>query len=240
MASIWAADRAQRFYVGIALFALTAIAVGFSTTYLIPMARRTFNAPVVVHVHGACAFMWMSLFLAQALLVRSGRTKLHMRVGQAGLPLALAIWFSGILTAAWAARRDFPSQGQVAEASFVGTVSGLSLFLAFVAAGYAVRRRPAAHKRWMALAAIAVLWPAIFRWRHLLPTMSRPDIILGLFVADLPILVAILRDRLRYGLVHPVWLLGGTFWFVKQGFEVAVFDTMWSAPIGRVLLAMLP
>jgi len=59
-------------------------------------------------------------------------------------------------------------------------------------------------------------------------------------VADLPILVAILRDRLRYGLVHPVWLLGGTFWFVEQGFEVAVFDTMWSAPIGRVLLAMLP
>lgn len=122
----------------------------------------------------------------------------------------------------------------------MGTVSGLSLFLAFVVAGYFTRRRPAAHKRWMALATIAVLWPAIFRWRHLLPAMSRPDIILGLFVANLPILAAMLRDRLRYGLVHPVWLLGGTLWFVEQGLEIAVFDSMWSAPAGKALLGILP
>jgi hypothetical protein len=122
----------------------------------------------------------------------------------------------------------------------MGTVTGLSLFLAFVVAAYLRRRRPAAHKRWMALATIAVLWPAIFRWRHLLPTMSRPDIILGLFVANLPILVAMLRDRLRYGQVHPVWMLGGLFWLVEQGIEIAVFDSLWSAPVGRALLAVLP
>jgi hypothetical protein len=240
MAGIWAADRAQRFYIAVALFGLAAIAVGFSTTYFIPMAQRTFTAPRVVHLHGAAAFTWVCLLLAQALLVRSGRTKLHMRIGQAGFPLAVLIWASGILTAAWAARRDLPSQGPVAEAAFMGTVSGLSLFLAFVAAGYFSRRRPAAHKRWMALATIAVLWPAIFRWRHLLPAMSRPDIILGMFVANMPILVAMLRDRLRYGQVHPVWMLGGLFWVVEQGIEIAVFDSLWSAPIGRALLAVLP
>jgi len=240
MASIWAADRAQRFYIGIGLFGLTAVAVGFSTTYFIPIVRRAFAAPGIVHLHGAAALTWVILLLAQALLVRTGRTKLHMRLGLAGLPLATVIWLSGILTAAWAARRDVPSQGAVAETAFMGTVTGLSLFLAFVIAGYVSRRSPAAHKRWMALATIAVLWPAIFRWRHLLPTMSRPDIILGLFVADLPILAAMLRDRLRFGMVHPVWLLGGTFWFVEQGVEVAVFDTNWSAPIGRALLATLP
>lgn len=240
MASIWAADRAQRFYVGIALFGLTAVAVGFSTTYFIPMARRTFAAPPIVHLHGVCALAWLCLLLAQALLVRNGRTKLHMRIGQTGLPLAVVIWASGILTAAWAARRDLPSQELIAETSFMGTVSGLSLFLAFIIAGYVTRRSPAAHKRWMALATIALIWPAIFRWRHLLPTMSRPDIMLGLFVANLPIVAAMLRDRVRYGAVHPVWLLGGTFWFVEQGIEVAMFDTSWSAPIGKALLAILP
>lgn len=240
MASIWAADRAQRFYVSIALFGLAAVAIGFSTTYFIPMARRTFTAPGVVHLHGVSAFSWVCLLLGQALFVRSGRTKLHMRLGRLGLPLAIVIWSSGILTAAWAAKRDLPSQGPIAETSFIGTVSGLSLFLAFVVAGYVARRRPAAHKRWMALATIAVLWPAIFRWRHLLPTMSRPDIVLGLLVADLPILVAMLRDRLRFGRVHPVWLVGGIFWIVEQSFEVAIFDTYWSAPIGKALLAVLP
>lgn len=240
MASIWAADRAQRFYAGIGLFGLAAICVGFSTTYLIPMSRGTFSAPPFIHVHGICAFTWVALLLAQALLIRSGQTRLHMKLGQAALPLAIAIWASGILTAAWAARRDLPAQGIIAVSSFMGTVTGLSLFLAFVAAGYFARRRPAAHKRWMTLATIAVLWPAIFRWRHLLPTMSRPDIVLGMFVANVPILIAMLRDRFRYGEVHPVWLLGGTFWFVEQGVEVAIFDTHWAAPIGHILLSVLP
>ena len=237
MASIWAADRAQRFYAGLALFGLAAVALGFSTTYFVPVARRTFAAPPIVHLHGLSAMLWLGLFLTQALLVRCRRTRLHMKLGQLGLPLAILIWFTGILTAAWAARRDLPAQGPVAETAFMGTVSGLSLFLAFVIAGYVSRRSPAAHKRWLALATIAVLWPAIFRWRHLLPPMSRPDIVLGLFVADLPILAAMLRDRLRYGAVHPVWLIGGTFWFVEQGLEIAVFDTLWSAPLGKALLA---
>lgn len=240
MASIWARDRAQRFYAGIGLFGLAAIAIGFSTTYFIPMSRRALAVPGIVHVHGISALAWTALLVTQAVLIGTGRTRLHMKIGQAGLPLAVLIWASGILTAAWAARRDLAVQGPVAEASFLGTVTGLSLFLAFVVAGYVTRRRPAAHKRWLALATIAVLWPAIFRWRHLLPPMSRPDIILGLFVADLPILVAMLRDRFRYGEVHPVWLVGGTFWIVEQGIEIAVFDTLWAAPIGRAALAILP
>jgi hypothetical protein len=240
MASIWAADRAQRFYAGVGLFGLAAIAIGFSTTYFIPMSRGDFVAPAFVHVHGFSALSWVTLLLVQALLVRGGRTRLHMKLGQAALPLAVAIWGSGVLTAAWAARRDLPGQGIIAESSFMGTVTGLSLFLAFVSAGYFARRKTAAHKRWMALATMAVLWPAIFRWRHLLPTMSRPDIILGMFVANVPILIAMLRDRFRYGEVHPVWLIGGTFWFIEQGIEVAMFDTHWAAPIGRALIAILP
>jgi hypothetical protein len=131
-------------------------------------------------------------------------------------------------------------QGAAAETAFFGTVTGLSLFFCFVVAGYVTRRRAAAHKRWMALATIAVLWPAIFRWRHLLPAMDRPDIVLGFFVADAPILVAMLRDRLRYGAVHPVWLVGGLLWVIEQGIEIAMFDTHWSAPIARAMLAVLP
>ena len=64
-------------------------------------------------------------------------------------------------------------------------------------------------------------------------------LILGMFVANVPILIAMLRDRFRYGEVHPVWLIGGTFWFIEQGIEVAMFDTHWAAPIGRALIAIL-
>ena len=68
MAGIWAADRAQRFYIAVALFGLAAIAVGFSTTYFIPIAKHAFTAPRIVHLHGAAAFTWVCLLLAQALL----------------------------------------------------------------------------------------------------------------------------------------------------------------------------
>lgn len=95
MASIWASDRAQRFYAGIGLFGLAAIAIGFSTTYFIPVSRGTFAAPTFVHIHGFSAFSWVTLLFAQALLIRGGRTRLHMKIGQAGLPLAIAIWGAG-------------------------------------------------------------------------------------------------------------------------------------------------
>jgi hypothetical protein len=128
----------------------------------------------------------------------------------------------------------------VAETSFFGTVTGLSIFLGFVTIGYFQRRDVAAHKRWMALATIAVLWPSLFRWRHLLPAMDRPDIILGYFLANLPILAAMLRDRIRYGAVHPIWMIGGLSWVLEQGIEIAVFDSNWSAPAGRFMLTLLP
>lgn len=240
MANVWARDRAKPFYLGLALFALASAAIGFSTTYVIPMSRGTLAIPTVAHGHGASALAWLLLLTVQSTLVLAGLTRLHRRLGQLALPLAVSVWASGILTAVWAARRDAADDLAIAGTSLVGTVTGLSLFLAFVAAGYVARNRPAAHKRWMALATIAVIWPAIFRWRHLLPEMERPDIVLGILIADLPILVAMVRDRFRYGEVHPVWLTGGIFWFVEQALEIAVFDTHWSAPFGRWLMATLP
>lgn len=45
MANPWAKDRATVFYVGFALFGLLVVALGFSVTYVLPMARRAFSAP---------------------------------------------------------------------------------------------------------------------------------------------------------------------------------------------------
>lgn len=240
MANIWAKDRRQGFYFGLALAGLAAIGIGFSTTYILPMAGARFSAPLRVHLHGLFTTSWVLLLLTQSLLARSGRIQSHMTLGQVAIPLGVAVWASGILTAAWAARRDLPEQGEIAFVSFFGSVTGLSIMLGFITAGYISRKRPAAHKRWLALATIAMLWPAVFRWRHLLPTVERPDILFGMLIANIPIVVAMLRDRFRYGAVHPVWLIGGTFWFVEQGLETILFDTRWSVPFGRGLLFVVP
>lgn len=57
----------------------------------------------------------------------------------------------------------------------------------------------------------------------------RPDIWLGLILADLPILIAAVRDRIIYGRVHPVWAIFGTLLIAEQTLETMVLfeTTLW-------------
>lgn len=239
MANPWARDRATLFYLGFGVLGLLVVAHGFGVTYVVPMARRTFSAPWVVHLHGASALSWVLLFIAQAKLVRGRRTQLHRRLGQVALPLALVVWASGIATALWAAQRDLPQQGTAATSSFAGTASGLTLYLLLVIAAVATRRRPDWHKRIVMLATIQVLWPAFFRLRHLLPAVPYPDISFALVMAYSPILVAALRDQWRYGKIHPVWLFIGPALVIEQSLEFVFFDQGPLRTVGEWLYAVL-
>ena len=239
MANPWARDRANLFYLGFGLFALAVVLIGFSTTYILPMARRSFSAPWVVHLHGASALGWVVLLIVQARLVGARRTPLHRRIGQAAIPLALLVWATGILTAAWAAERDLPQMGTAATSGLAGTAIGLSLYLALVIAAVVLRRKPDWHKRLIILATIQLLWPAFFRLRHLLPIVPQPEIWLALVLAYSPALAAALRDKWRYGRVHPVWLFVAPALVLEQSVEFAFFDQGMLRSFGQWLYALL-
>ena len=174
----------------------------------------------------------------QTQLVRSRRTPLHRRLGQAALPLAIAVWASGIATAVWAARRDLPETGTAATSNLGGTAIGLSLYVLLVVAAVVLRRRPDWHKRLIVLATIQVLWPAFFRLRHLLPIVPKPEIFLALVLAYSPVLVAALRDRWRYGAVHPVWLFVAPALILEQSLEFFYFDRGILRHFGQWLYAL--
>jgi uncharacterized membrane protein YozB (DUF420 family) len=239
MINPWARDRATLFYASLGILGLTVIALGFGVTYLAPMTRGTYTAPWFVHLHGASALGWVLLLLAQARLVRSRHTPRHRRVGVAAVPLAALIWATGIATALWATQRDLPAQGTVATSSLAGTVIGLTLYLLLVVAAIVARRRPDWHKRFVLLATIQLLWPAFFRLRHWLPAVPNPEIWFALVLAYAPVAVAALRDRVRYGRVHPVWLYFGMALVVEQSLEVAFFDRGPSRAVGQWLHALL-
>lgn len=235
----WAADRGRSFYLGFGIIGLLIVLCGFGVTYGLPMARGTFSAPWYVHLHGAAALGWVLLFIAQASLVVCGRSPLHRRLGGSAIPIAAAIWASGVATSAWAAERDLPAFGSVATSAIVGTLTGLGFYFFIVLGAIALRRRPDWHKRLMMLATIQLLWPAFFRLRHLLPLIPKPEISLALVVAYSPIAVAAIRDHRQFGAIHPVWLFVAPLLFLEQCVELAIFDQGWHRTLGEALFSLL-
>ena len=187
----WKADRAGAFYVAMAMVAVAAVAIGFSTTYFIPVAGGTFAGPLVAHVHGLLFMTWIALMLVQPTLVRRRRSGLHRKLGWVALPLAAAMAVSGLGVGTFAVGRDLAAgAGDVAYSQLIGVVAAMTIFVLYVSIAVAVRGKPDWHKRMMLLATIAVLWPAWFRFRHLLPFVPHPDIVLGVVVSDSLVVVA--------------------------------------------------
>ena len=48
---------------------------------------------------------------------------------------------------------------------------------------------------------------------------------MSLIAADLPILIAMARDRIRFGRVHPAYLTAGLGLIAEQTFETFAFDS---------------
>ena len=235
----WARDSASRFYRLCALAALAVAAIGFFLTYLRPMAAGTFIGPRLAHVHGALLVAWLLLAVAQAFLVRK-RLRFHRKLGWAALALAPAIALSTALIGAEAARRDIAGQVSPGADTVVGTITTPLVFAALVAAALLTRKKPQWHKRLMLMATAVILWPAWFRWRHFLPEMPRPDFWLGVVLADLPIAIAAIRDRMRFGAVHPAYLVVGPAIVAEQIAEVLSFGGSAWHRLAVAALAVLP
>jgi hypothetical protein len=210
--------------------ALFSICVGFGRTYAAPMMRGTFTGPTILHIHGACALAWVLLFIAQPLLIRWRFYRAHRTLGYFGVPLALAVAVTMVPAGLYATNRDVAAQGPVAISSLLGDLTSAILFVGLVVAGVVARRDREAHPRWMLLATLLVVWPAWFRFRHWFPQVPRPELWFGVVVPMAWVVVAIIRDRVGRGAVHPVLLFAGTALILEQAFELLAFDTpLWRA-----------
>lgn len=206
--------------------ALLAVVVGFGRTYAAPMARGTLDIPTIVHVHGALAMAWVLLFIVQPLLVRYRGLRWHRMIGRAGLPIAVGTAVTMIPAALFQVNRDVAAGGGPAAVSAIlGVFTSGALFVALVAAGIVARRDREAHARWLLLATLVLIWPAWFRWRHWFPSVPQPEVWFALVLADAWIIIAMLRDRVVRGAVHPVLKWGGLAVIVEQSLEVLLFDS---------------
>ena len=214
------------FFIFIAIVGLLAVLIGFGKTFIIPTANGTFSAPAIIHIHGAFAFSWILLFLIQTSLIHYRRYNLHQTLGILGVFIAAGVMVTMILVGKYVVFRDLgKGLGEVSYSSIIGDITSALIFFAFVILGILKRKEASAHKRFMLLATIVVLWPAWFRFRHYFPAIPRPDIWFAIVLADSLIIIAWIWDKLRNGSIHPVLKYGGAFIILEQTFEVIAYGS---------------
>jgi len=152
------------FFLGFAALAAAAVLTGFSRTFLVPLARGTFSAPVLVYVHAACFGGWIVLLVAQSALAAAGKLRWHRRIGWTGAFLIPAMGITGVGVGLLSTIENAP-QGDPNDSyqSLFGTVTTIGCFVILASIAFLARRRPPAHKRLMAMATIALLGAAFGR-----------------------------------------------------------------------------
>jgi hypothetical protein len=252
----------RRFYVWMAATCFAIAVLGFMPTYFVPILHGQFNAPPIVHIHGAVLFSWVAFFFMQTWLVASGRTLDHRTWGVLGVSIATAMVF--IVTAVVSMR--------IAQASLPGQPAGLAhdvRAFAWVSMGGLVFivpvfvlaivniRRSEIHKRLMLLMTISMLPAPIARWFLVLmappadpnaplppvglPVIAVPPVFVSIppsLVADLLVIAAIVYDWRTRGRPHPVYLIGGAILLLIQMTAVPVSNSpAWqaiAAALGRL------
>ncbi|MBB6095502.1 putative membrane protein [Povalibacter uvarum] len=228
--------RRSPFFLYMALAFLAIALVGFSTTFFLPLARGTFEAPAVVHVHGALLFGWLILLITQVSLIRSRNPRTHRRMGWIGAALCAAIVVSGVLVGLFATRRDLAAGGgDVVIGGFVNILIEMIVFGTLVGAAIVFRRDPESHKRLLILATISALAPAWLRFRHFMPFVPNPFVTFSL-VADSVLLIAVAHDWMAYRRVHPIYLWAGGAMVGVHAVELLAIESQPWVRLGRWLL----
>jgi hypothetical protein len=206
---------------------------GFTPTYWSKVAAGTFHAEPIIHIHGALLFSWTLFFFLQTSLVAAGRTLNHRAWGLAGISLFTAMMFSILVgQAAVLTRNQALGFGDAALRFSAVTLTAWPLLAVFFTLAIVNIRRPETHKRLMTLLMIAIMTPAIAR---VFITLFAPPGVNGppppfvalppALVADLFLVVAVVRDWRMLGRPHPVYVYGGIALVVQQLLTVPVAAT---------------
>jgi hypothetical protein len=210
-------SESRYFYVWMAGGFLLVAFGGFIPTYWAKVATGTFHAEPIIHIHGALLFSWTCFYFVQTALVASGRTLKHRAWGLAGISLFTAMMCSILVgQEAVLARNAALGYGDAALRFSAVTLMAWPLMAVFFTLAIVKIRQPEAHKRLMTLLMVGIMTPALAR---LFLTFFAPPGVVGPpppfaatppgLVADLFLVVAMIRDWRMLGRPHPVYIYGG-------------------------------
>ena len=215
--------RERMFYTTMALAILIVIFVGFSRTfYLRPYYFPERLIPLLI-VHGTIFSSWIALFVTQTMLVATKNTRIHMKLGIAGLVLAPLMLLIGTYTALVRAKGPSPLPDVNPLAFLTIPLGDMLIFGILFGAAYYYRNKLATHKRLMLLASIALLPAGVARWPiHFIET-GGPLVFYGL--ADLFIVPCLIFDIITRGKPHRATVLGGLLIIISHPLRLIIGGT---------------
>ena len=137
------------------------IAGGFGYDMVTSSSPNPLTYRWYTHVHAVAFSAWLILLAVQVVLVRTGRTALHRRLGRVGFALVPILLIAGPMVAILR-RMDTPPNPVLF--SFMGTqFTNVICCVVLFAAGLILRQDPASHKRLMLMGTISITEPGFGR-----------------------------------------------------------------------------
>ena len=208
------------FFTSMALLMLLTVFVGFSHTYYLAGLFRAPLPDLIIQIHAAVFSCWILLLVAQTSLVSAGRVDIHRRLGLAGFFLGCLMIVLGVAAATDALARNAPS-GRDPQMFYIIPLTDILIFAVLLHFAFRARRDAPAHKRFIYIATIALLTPAIARFPFAFVFRKSPVVAL---VAEGFLLVLVAYDLWSIRRIHRATLWAGLF-------VVIVLQTR--VPIGR-------
>jgi hypothetical protein len=223
----------KRFYPLIAVTLVVFTIIGFSRTYYLRFLSDLPPMKAVLQLHGLVFTAWLALFITQTRLIAARRADLHMKLGVAGIFLALAVVATGVMSMLVAAATPRVSQLGLSspQASIVPLVA-ITQFAVLVTAGLAWRRHASLHKRFMLLAMISVLGPPTARLTGLL-ALGKYFLWIQMSVIAAFVTCCLVYDWRKNRVVHPVFAIGGVLLILLWPVRYAIARSEMWQPIGE-------
>jgi uncharacterized membrane protein YidH (DUF202 family) len=201
------------FFPGMAVLILVTVFLGFARSYYLAGVFKAVPLPPLLLNHGAVLSSWVLLLIVQTSLVATGRVDLHRRLGLLGFCLACLVVILGLLVATNAMVRYFDAaealhrQAEL-RANYAFQTFDMLIFSTLIYFAFRYRSNPAAHKRLVIIATIALLDAAFGRWP--IDVVSK-HFQLGCFAL---LLILIGHDLWSTRKIHRATLWAGAFFFM--------------------------
>ncbi len=109
-------------------------------------------------MHAFICLGWIGLVMVQAYCATAGKVTLHVKIGLWGMAYGVVLIVSGLSMALYLFARDVAAEGvDSRRIPLLAATTDMAVFSAFLCGAWITRRRPELHRRFILLAANALI-----------------------------------------------------------------------------------